>query len=71
MMIFRIKEDKILIEEVDKSKIKVTMTVADYEYYTNAVEIRDYCAGVIKRANVGGEAVMTEELKAAIEAVNS
>lgn len=55
--------------EVDKSKIKVTMTMEDYEYYKDAVDGRNQYIKMLERANVNGEAVMTQELKNSIEEI--
>lgn len=52
---------------IDKSKMKVEMSMADYEYYSDAEKGRNYYFGLLRRANKDGKAVMTEELKVAIE----
>ena len=55
--------------EIDNSKITVTMSMEDYEYYKNAVDGRRHYIKMLEKANVNGEAVMTEELKTAIEEI--
>lgn len=55
--------------EIDKSKMTVTMSVEDYEYYCNAVDGRNHYIKMLERANKDGEAVMTEELKLTIEEI--
>lgn len=55
--------------EIDKSKITVTMSLEDYEYYKDAIDGRKHYIKMLERANANGEAVMTEELKTAIEEI--
>lgn len=54
---------------IDKSKITVKMSMKDYEYYLNAEKSRNYYDELLKRANKDGKAVMTNELKTAIEEI--
>lgn len=55
--------------EIDKSKMTVTMSVEEYEYYSDAVEGVRHYVKMLERANKDGKAVMTEELKTAIEEI--
>jgi len=55
--------------EIDKTRIKVTMSLEDYEYYSHAVEGFEKCIKMLERANKDGKAVMTEELRTAIEEI--
>lgn len=54
---------------VDKSKITVTMSMEEYEYYARAEEgLREFVR-ILERANQNGTAVMTDELKETIEEI--
>lgn len=54
---------------IDRSKITVTMSMEDYNFYTEAVESEVRFIKMLKRANKDGIAIMTEELKMAIEEI--
>ena len=53
--------------EIDKSKMTVTMSMLEYEFYRDAVIGRDSFRNMLKRANKDGKAIMTDELKQTIE----
>lgn len=57
------------MDSIDKSKITVTMNMEQYEYYSGAVCGREHFIKMLERANQDGKAVMTEELKTAIEEI--
>lgn len=57
------------MNEVDKTKITVTMSMEQYEYCSEAVYGRNHYVEMLERANQNGKAVMTEELKTAIEEI--
>lgn len=53
--------------KIKKGKIVVTMSMKDYEFLNNAsVRLKKY-EEIFKRAKVNGTAVLTDELKEAIE----
>lgn len=54
---------------IDRSKITVTMSMEDYNFYREAVESEVRFIKMLKRANKDGIAIMTEELKMAIEEI--
>lgn len=47
----------------------VTMSLEEYEYYSDAEKGRDKYIKMFERANKDGTAVMTDELKTAIEEI--
>jgi len=55
--------------DIDKSKMTVTMSVKDYEYYSDSALGRKALTKILERANKDGKAVMTEELKTTIEEI--
>lgn len=55
---------------IDKSKATVTMTLEDYEYYSKAEQGLCELMKMFERANKNGTAVMTDELKKAIEEIH-
>lgn len=59
------------MSEIDKTKITVTMNMEQYEYYSSAAQGRNQYIKMLERANQDGKAVMTEELKNAIEEIYS
>lgn len=54
---------------IDKNQITVTMNMEQFEYYTDAAYDREHYLKILERANQDGKAVMTEELKTAIEEI--
>lgn len=52
---------------VDKSKMTVTMSLAEYEYYASAEQRLDKFFEMLARANKDGNAVMTDELRTEIQ----
>lgn len=57
------------MSEIDKTKMTVTMNMEQYEYYAAAVSGRNHYIKMLERANQDGKAIMTEELKTAIEEI--
>lgn len=55
--------------EIDKRAMTVTMSMEEYEFYSDAAQGRDDFVRMFKRANQNGKAVMTEELKKEIEEI--
>jgi len=55
--------------EIDKTKITVTMSLEDYEYYSHAAEGLEEYIKMFERAYKDGKAVMTEELRTVIEEI--
>jgi len=55
--------------DIDKSKMTVTMSIEDYEYYSDAALGREAFIKILERANKDGKAVMTEELETTIEEI--
>jgi len=45
------------------------MSLEDYGHYSNVVEGFEKCIKMLERANKDGKAVMTEELRTAIEEI--
>ncbi len=66
------KEGSILAYgKIKKGKIVVTMSMKDYEFLNNAsVRLKKY-EEIFKRAKIDGTAVLTDELKEAIESSSS
>lgn len=52
-----------------KTKITVTMSMEQYEFYEAAVRGRNHYIEMLERANQNGKAVMTKELEEAIEEI--
>lgn len=54
---------------INKSKITVIMSMEEYEHYEHADWLSDHFTGILERANQNGTAVMTDELRKAIEEI--
>ena len=57
------------MSNIDKSKITVTMSMEQYEYYEHAVWFSEKYEKILERANKDGTAVMTDELRMTIEEI--
>lgn len=57
------------MEGPDKKSITVTMDMEQYERLSEAARGRDFYLRLLERANRGGRAVMTDELREAIEGI--
>ena len=57
------------MEGLDKKSIMVTMDMEQYERLAEAARGRDFYLRLLERANQGGMAVMTDELREAIESI--
>lgn len=57
------------MEGLDKRSITVTMDMEQYERLAEAARGMDFYLRLLERANQGGRAVMTDELREAIESI--